>query len=158
MVGTRDSNESSAKGRRRIRRQAPTQAGVDKRLPETPYTGTNSGGFWMSELPWAPEVAEQNQNDQQAENPGGEPNTLALSLDDFSSLEERILRTVNLVKRERLERAAAEERVTETEARLREQTAAGEELQKEVHSLRAERDHIRQRVEKLLTQLDALEL
>lgn len=112
----------------------------------------------MSELPWAPEVAEQNQNDQQAENPGGEPSTLALSLDDFSSLEERILRTVNLVKRERLERAAAEERVTETEARLREQTAAGEELQKEVNSLRAERDHIRQRVEKLLTQLDALEL
>jgi len=57
-----------------------------------------------------------------------------------------------------MERAAAEERATATEARLQEQTAAAEELQKEVHSLRAERDHIRQRVEKLLTQLDALEL
>ncbi len=112
----------------------------------------------MSELPWAPEVAQQKQHDQQAEHPGGEPSTVALSLDDFSSLEERILRAVNLVKRERLARAAAEERVTEVEARVHEQTAAVEELQKEVNSLRAERDHIRQRVEKLLTQLDALEL
>ena len=112
----------------------------------------------MSELPWAPEVEEQNQHDQQAEHSGGEPSTVALSLDDFSSLEERILRAVNLVKRERLARAAAEERVTEVEARLHEQAAAAEELQKEIHSLRTERDHIRQRVEKLLTQLDALEL
>ena len=54
------------------------------------YTGTDSGGLWMSELPWAPEVAEQNHADRQAENPGGEPGTLALSLDDFSSLEDRI--------------------------------------------------------------------
>jgi len=112
----------------------------------------------MSELPWAPEVAEQNHADRQAENPGGEPGTLALSLDDFSSLEDRILRAVNLVKRERMARTAAEQRATEAEARLNEQTTATEELQKEVGSLRAERDHIRQRVEKLLSQLDALEL
>jgi hypothetical protein len=112
----------------------------------------------MSELPWAPEVAEQNQNGEHAENPAGEPNTLALSLDDFSSLEERILRAVNLVKRERLARTAAEDRAAEAETKLHDQTAAGEELQKEVSALRAERDHIRQRVEKLLSQLDALEL
>ena len=112
----------------------------------------------MSELPWAPEVAEQNHHDEQAENPGGEPSTVAMSLDDFSSLEDRILRAVNLVKRERLARTAAEDRATEVEAKLQEQTAAGDELQKEVNALRAERDHIRQRVEKLLTQLDALEL
>jgi len=112
----------------------------------------------MSELPWAPEVAEQDPADQQAETPGGEPGTLALSQDDFSSLEERILRAVNLVKRERLARAAAEQRATEAEARLQEQTSTGDELQKEVNALRAERDHVRQRVEKLLSQLDALEL
>ena len=112
----------------------------------------------MSELPWAPEVEEQNETDRQAENAGGEPSTLALSLDDFSSLEERILRAVNLVKRERLARAAAEQRATEAETRLHDQGAAAEELQKEINSLRAERDHIRQRVEKLLSQLDALEL
>ena len=112
----------------------------------------------MSELPWAPEVAEQNENDQHAESGGGEPTTLALSMDDFSSLEDRILRAVNLVKRERLARSAAEQRATEAEAKLQEQITAGDELQKEVNALRGERDHIRQRVEKLLTQLDALEL
>ena len=112
----------------------------------------------MSELPWAPEVEEQNETDQKAENPGGEPSTLALSLDDFSSLDERILRAVNLVKRERMARSAAEQRATEAEVRLHDQNAATEELQKEINGLRAERDHIRQRVEKLLTQLDALEL
>jgi chromosome segregation ATPase len=122
------------------------------------YTDTDEGGLWMSELPWAPEVEEQNHQDQQAENSGGEPSTLALSLDDFSSLEDRILRAVNLVKRERLARSAAEERATELEARLDERNTAAEELQKEIGALRAERDHIRQRVEKLLTQLDALEL
>ena len=111
----------------------------------------------MSELPWAPEVAEENQTDHQAEHPG-ERGTLALSLDDFSSLEDRILRAVNLVKRERLARAAAEERATQAEAKLNEQIPVTEQLQKEVVSLRAERDHVRQRVEKLLSQLDALEL
>ena len=112
----------------------------------------------MSELPWAPEVAEQNHRDEHAGNQNGEPSTVALSVDDFSSLEERILRAVNLVKRERLARSAAEQRATEAETRLQENTAASEELQKEVNALRAERDHIRQRVEKLLSQLDALEL
>jgi len=112
----------------------------------------------MSELPWAPEVAEQTQTDRQPGHPAGGPGTLALTLDDFSSLEDRILRAVNLVKRERLARAAAEERAVQAEAKLNEQTPLTEQLQKEVASLRAERDHVRQRVEKLLSQLDALEL
>jgi uncharacterized coiled-coil DUF342 family protein len=112
----------------------------------------------MSELPWAPEVAEQNETDHQAEHPVEEPGTLSLSLDDFSSLEDRILRAVNLVKRERLARSAAEERATQAEAKLNEHSSANDQLQKEVNSLRAERDHIRQRVERLLSQLDALEL
>ena len=107
----------------------------------------------MSELPWAP-AAEQDQTDHQPEQPG----TLALSADDFSSLEDRILRAVNLVKRERLARAAAEERAAAAETRFNEQAASAEQLQKEIAALRAERDHVRQRVEKLLAQLDALEL
>jgi hypothetical protein len=117
----------------------------------------------MSELPWAPEVLDQNQADQnqadhQADRGAGESGTLALSLDDFSSLEDRILRAVNLVKRERLARAAAEDRATQAEAKLHEQAPITEQLHKEIAALRAERDHVRQRVEKLLTQLDALEL
>ena len=117
----------------------------------------------MSELPWAPEVVEENQtekngHDHESNQSSSEPGTLALSLDDFSSLEDRILRAVNLVKRERLARAAAEERAAQAEAKLHEQEQLTEQVQKEIDALRGEREHVRQRVEKLLTQLDALEL
>ena len=102
----------------------------------------------------------------------GEPGTLALSADDFSGLEERILRAVNLVKRERLARVAAEERAeqaekqvaeaeqraTQAEAKLQEQQPVAEQLKSEINALRAERDQVRQRVERLLSQLDTLEL
>ena len=90
--------------------------------------------------------------------PAAEPGSLALSVDDFSELEDRILRAVYLVKRERLARAAAEERAVKAEAQLSEQAPLVEHLQKDLNSLRLERDQVRQRVEKLLAQLDALEL
>ena len=98
--------------------------------------------------------------------------TLSLSVDEFSALEERVLRAVDLVKRERVARAAAEakathfetqvaqaeERAAHFEIQLREQGPLVEEQQKELGALRAERDHVRHRVERLLSQLDALEL
>ena len=114
--------------------------------------------FWESEVeeqaqpPAAEPVAER------APEPIAEPPALALSVDDFSALEERILRTVNLVKRERLDRAAAEERAALAEAQSLEQAPLVEQQQQELNALRAERDHVRQRVERLLSQLDALEL
>jgi hypothetical protein len=88
--------------------------------------------------------------------PAGE--TLALSVDDFSALEERILRTVSLVKREREARTLAEARAEQAEAELRERGPVVDQLQKEVSTMRAEREHVRQRVERLLEQLDGLEL
>lgn len=82
-----------------------------------------------------------------------------MSSDDFKALEERILRAVDMVKRERLVRAAAEERAAQVEAQLHEQAAPRiAQLEKELHVLQAERDHVRQRIERLLAQLDALEL
>jgi hypothetical protein len=89
-----------------------------------------------------------------------QPNTgaLAVSADDFSALEERILRAVELVKQERQARTAAEERAAKAETDAQDQTALAEQLYKEVDALKAERDHVRQRVERLLTQLDAIEL
>ena len=95
---------------------------------------------------------------QQAQAPVADLGALALSVDDFSALEERILRAVNLVKRERLARAEAEERAAKSESRLAEQTPQIDQMQTELNTLRAERDHVRQRVERLLSQLDALEL
>jgi septal ring factor EnvC (AmiA/AmiB activator) len=87
-----------------------------------------------------------------------EPAALALSASDFSALEDRIVRTVELVKRERQARAVAEERAAKAEAQLGEQSPLVDQLKQDIRSLRAERDQVRQRVERLLTQLDALEL
>lgn len=87
-----------------------------------------------------------------------EPLSLSVSATDFSALEERIVRAVELVKRERQARTAAEERATRAEAELGEQAPVVEQLRDEVKVLRAERDQVRQRVERLLGQLDSLEL
>ncbi len=91
--------------------------------------------------------------------------TLGLSMNEFSALEERILRAVSLVRRERQARAAAEERANELEARLNapnpEFVRIEEELKQkteEIAALNAERDQLRERVERILAQLDSLEL
>ncbi len=119
----------------------------------------------MSQFSFEPEIAEEVQHEHQQEDHAMEPETLALSADDFSALEERVLRAVNLVKRERLARTEAEERAgqaeeraAQAEAKLAEQAPMADSLQNEVTALRAERDQVRQRVERLLSQLDALEL
>jgi chromosome segregation ATPase len=116
----------------------------------------------MSQSFWESDVAEQPHPEPQVEpqpqETSAEPGALALSANDFSALEERILRTVELVKRERQARAAAEERASNAEAQLHEKLPLIEQLQKELHGLKAEREHVRLRVERLLTQLDALEL
>lgn len=112
----------------------------------------------MSQSFWESEVAEEAQGEKQPQQPEPEPGNLALSVDDFSALEDRILRAVNLVKRERIARAEAEERAALAEAQMHEQAPLVDSLQNEVNALRAERDHVRQRVERLLAQLDALEL
>lgn len=111
----------------------------------------------MSELPWGSEVAEEARPEPQAPAVAGEPGTLAVSANDFAELEERVLRAVNLVKRERLARAAADERAAAAESRLAEQKSQFENIERELNSLRGERDAVRQRVEKVLAQLDELE-
>jgi uncharacterized coiled-coil protein SlyX len=81
-----------------------------------------------------------------------------LTSDDFAALEERVLRAVGLVRREREARTAAEARVAELEAKLQAPNPVIEGLEQEVETLRVEREQVRQRVERLLGQLDALEL
>lgn len=104
------------------------------------------------------ETATEEKTEQQSQEQPAEGASLAVSVDDFSALEERILRAVELVKQERQARAAAEDRVAKTEDSLLEQTVLAEQLQTEVNTLRAERNHIRERVDRLLGQLDAIEL
>lgn len=93
------------------------------------------------------------------------PEALSISVDEFCALEERVLRTVSLVKGERAARAAAEakaaeadQRAAQAEVQLREQGPLVEEQQKQIRALHTERDQVRVRVERLLSQLDALEL
>ena len=88
----------------------------------------------------------------------GTPASLALSATEFEALEDRVVRAVELVKRERQARAEAEERAARAEAALIEQGPQAEQLREEIRGLRAERDQVRQRVERLLAQLDAIEL
>jgi hypothetical protein len=87
-----------------------------------------------------------------------DPVSLTVSADDFSALEDRIVRAVEMVKRERLGRIAAEERATQAETELRETAPRIELLERELLTLKNERDHVRQRVGRLLSQLDALQL
>jgi septal ring factor EnvC (AmiA/AmiB activator) len=114
----------------------------------------------MEQTFWEAEMEEQTQNEAQSEAQQlpMEPAALTVSVDDFSALEDRILRTVELVKQERQARAAAEQRAAHAETQLHEQAPRIEQMEKELHALKAERDHVRQRVEHLLAQLDALEL
>ena len=119
--------------------------------------------FWESDA--AVETASQTAGEGQPQHTPAEPGALAVSADDFAALEERIRRAVELVKRERQARAGAETRsaelearVTQAEAQVQAQSPLMEQLQNELHALRAEREQVRQRVERLLKQLDALEL
>jgi chromosome segregation ATPase len=87
-----------------------------------------------------------------------EGETLAVSAVDFSALEERVLRTVELLRRERQARSEAEDRIAHAEAQIKEQNARIEQFERDVKQLHGERDHVRERVEKLLKQLDTIEL
>jgi septal ring factor EnvC (AmiA/AmiB activator) len=87
-----------------------------------------------------------------------EAGALTVSTDDFAALEERIRRAVEVVKRERQARTTAEEHAAQIEAQLHGKSTRVEQLEGELHALRSERDQVRQRVERLLAQLDALEL
>ncbi len=76
--------------------------------------------------------------------------------DDFHSLEEKVYRTIELLKAAREAKTAAERDV----ARLREQLELREEetesLKAEIIGLRKEREDVRARVEKMLHQMDEL--
>jgi len=75
--------------------------------------------------------------------------TSSISVDEFQALEQKVLRAVEIVKREREARAAAEAEV----AALREQLTAQTST---TNTLNQERDAVRQRVEKMLQQMDEL--
>lgn len=112
----------------------------------------------MPQTFWESEVEDNAETKKASGVPADEPGALALSADDFSALEERVVRAVELVKRERQARLVAEERAAKAEGQFAEHAPALAHMKDEVRTLRRERDHVRQRIERLLTQLDSLEL
>ncbi len=79
-----------------------------------------------------------------------------VSVDEFQALEQKVLRTVDMIKKEREARAAAEAQVTELRQQLAAQSSAAGSTQAELDSLQREREAVRQRVEKMLQQMDEL--
>ncbi len=75
---------------------------------------------------------------------------------DFKSLEEKILRTIELLKSAREGRAVAERNVTRLREQLNEREEEVESMHQELVSLRREREEVRGRVEKMLEQIEAL--
>jgi len=81
---------------------------------------------------------------------------LAPSTADFKSLEEKILRTIELLKSAREARAVAERDVTRLREQLNEREEEFESMRHEVVALRREREEVRTRVEKMLGQIESI--
>ncbi|HEY1743002.1 MAG TPA: hypothetical protein VGG18_07535 [Granulicella sp.] len=82
--------------------------------------------------------------------------TSTISVDEFQALEQKVLRAVEIVKREREARAAAEAQVASLNEQLESQLSAQIAVESQLNTLTKERDAVRQRVEKMLQQMDEL--
>jgi hypothetical protein len=97
----------------------------------------------------------------------------SISVDEFQALEQKVLQTVELIKREREARAAAEAEVVVMQAELttrkeelalrgheivalRQELAASGDANAEVQSLQREREAVRLRVEKMLASIEEI--
>ena len=91
------------------------------------------------------------------------PGTATVSADEFQALESKVMQAVETIRRERDARAAveAERDVAQAEiADLHKRLSALEETagvaQTELEALRGEREGLRERVERMLQQMDEL--
>ncbi|MEO6817599.1 MAG: hypothetical protein ABI177_12955 [Edaphobacter sp.] len=82
--------------------------------------------------------------------------TSTISVDEFQALEQKVLRAVEIVKREREARATAEAQVASLNEQLESQLTAQIAVESQLNTLTKERDDVRQRVEKMLQQMDEL--
>ncbi|MHB1674485.1 MAG: hypothetical protein ACYCSP_09575 [Acidobacteriaceae bacterium] len=80
-----------------------------------------------------------------------------VAVDTFTALEQRVVRTIEMLNREREQRAEIEKQLVSVRAQLDAQQAQGVTLQREIEELHRERDTVRTRVERLMSSLDAIE-
>jgi chromosome segregation ATPase len=79
-----------------------------------------------------------------------------ISADEFQALEQKVLRAVEIVKREREARAALEAEVVSLREELASYKSNSRAIETELTTLNKERDAVRLRVEKMLHQIDEL--
>jgi hypothetical protein len=79
-----------------------------------------------------------------------------ISADDFHALEEKIYKTIELLKSAREAKALAERDAARFREQLEEREEQIEVLKGQVVALRREREEVRGRVEKILKQIDSI--
>ncbi len=82
--------------------------------------------------------------------------TASISVDEFQALEQKVHRAVEIIKQEREARARAEAEIAQLREQLEFQTLLAQESQTAVNALTKDRESVRQRVEKMLQQMDEL--
>jgi septal ring factor EnvC (AmiA/AmiB activator) len=82
---------------------------------------------------------------------------LAVAVDTLAALEQRVVRTIEMLNREREQRGEIEKELASVRSQLDHQQAQGATLQREIEELHRERDTVRTRVERLMSSLDAIE-
>ena len=83
---------------------------------------------------------------------------VAPSTADFKSLEEKILRTIELLKSAREAKAVAERDAARLREELNEREEELDTMRQEMVAWRREREEVRTRVEKMLGQIESLAL
>ncbi|HEV2114367.1 MAG TPA: hypothetical protein VGR50_09455 [Terriglobales bacterium] len=81
---------------------------------------------------------------------------VASSADDFHALEQKVFRTIELLKSAREAQAAAERETRRLREQIGGRSDETEALRRELVALRREREEVRGRVEKMLKQIDSL--
>ena len=76
--------------------------------------------------------------------------------EQFERLEEKLLKAIALFKRTQTEKRALEQEVEKLKGETKERTQAISAMERELLSLRREREDVRLRIEKLLERIDAL--
>jgi chromosome segregation ATPase len=82
------------------------------------------------------------------------PPEITMASDDFQALEERVLRTVELLKGERELRFSVEQHASRLNTRVEEQSTQIVQLEEQIAGLKREREAVRVRIERLLKQID----
>lgn len=79
-----------------------------------------------------------------------------VSVDEFQALEQRVLRTVELIRKERELRTAAEQEISALKELLDHASGENSSLTVELSALKQEREQVKTRVDAMLKQMDEL--